>query len=462
MPNSSKVTTNISSQVDMKAINDLEKEKYQPTLIILVVLMITGLIGNTCVAVVYKLKLKRSSARVYIISLAMADVSVCTVGMAYHIYDMTHIVEYESAVTCKTLSFLISACTLSSVLILLLVGLDRYLKICRPLKRQIVDFGAIKACVIVVCLAIVISVPYTILYGPRSVPLNKYETNTTGVECFIQDIYSVSSNSYLGIGYLGFIMLLFIILVLFLIIIYSRICLKIHRSTRFQITIHKSVGRCFCCKVETERLRNENNCAVNTLHCNGSTNVNGVIESPFNSTDLSNIEITAERVIANNQPQSKVTTVRANDDLSIHSDILLDISLKTKPELDLNKIKHDQPVASSLTRHTAKGSVARERNSRKITMMMLTITVFFIVTYLPFIAVSVMDAVVSDFWTGLSESHICFYDFLLRIYVLNNVANPFIYSFWDVKFRRELKNFICKLLRFSPRRTINLDRPTTH
>ncbi|KAH3709545.1 hypothetical protein DPMN_069009 [Dreissena polymorpha] len=186
------------------------------------------------------------------------------------------------------------------------------------------------------------------------------------------------------------------------------------------------------------------------------------MESSFNSTDISSIEITAERVIANSQPQSKVTTVRANDDLSIHTEILLDISLKTKPELDLNKRKHDQPVASSLTRHTAKGSVARERNSRKITMMMLTITVFFIVTYLPFIAVSVMDAVVSDFWTGLSESQVCFYDFLLRIYVLNNVANPFIYSFWDVKFRRELKNFIWKLFRFSPRRTIKIDRSTTH
>ncbi|KAH3709552.1 hypothetical protein DPMN_069016 [Dreissena polymorpha] len=48
-----------------------------------------GLLGNACVVVVYKLKFKRSSARVYIISLALADMSVCLVGLPYHIIDLT-------------------------------------------------------------------------------------------------------------------------------------------------------------------------------------------------------------------------------------------------------------------------------------------------------------------------------------------------------------------------------------
>ncbi|KAH3709550.1 hypothetical protein DPMN_069014 [Dreissena polymorpha] len=240
----------ISDKANIDTLNELEMIKYLPTLVSLVILMLIGILGNACVAVVYKLKFKRSSARVYIISLALADMSVCLVGLPYHIIDMTHLITYQSVIVCKLLSYLIASCNLSSVFILLVAGLDRYLKVCRPLKRQIKDFGDRKACVIAICFAAVLSAPYVVIYGHSTVELDAVAYNITGSECFVDDIYT---GSYVGIGYLGFNLLLFMSSVVYLILIYSLICRTIYLHNSVPIAVNKSARICFCWKQESDK-----------------------------------------------------------------------------------------------------------------------------------------------------------------------------------------------------------------
>lgn len=379
-----------ASMVTIEELDRAERLKHIPLVVVLVIMMVVGILGNLLVLVIYKTKFKRSSARCYILSLALIDLCVCLVGIPYHVIDLTLILTYTNTNLCRTLSFLIGACTLGSVFILLVVGLDRFLKVCRPLKKQIIDFGDRKACLIAVMIAVVISIPNGIIYGHSTVVTGVQ--NLTGVECFIDDEYQASG---LAVSYLGFNMLVFVLAVVYLIVIYGFICRKIYRHNN-EITLTKTKKICFCCSVEQQ---------------------DG--DGGDDAEDVNTIK---------NGPDGKQLKKKAPIN---------------KPERKAAKL------TSTMIRHTKPGSKADEKNTRKITLMMMTITVVFIIAYLPFIIISIMDSMDDEFWKTLTDTESLLVDLLLRLYLINNVANPIIYSFWDNRFRREasllLKNMLCCL-----------------
>jgi hypothetical protein len=53
-------------------------------------LMIIGVIGNTIVLYVYKFRFRRSTSRIFILSLAVFDLITCLLGMPFHIMDMLY------------------------------------------------------------------------------------------------------------------------------------------------------------------------------------------------------------------------------------------------------------------------------------------------------------------------------------------------------------------------------------
>jgi hypothetical protein len=312
---------------------------------------------------------------------------------------------------CKILSFLLGACTLSSVFILLVVGLDRYLKVCRPLKSQIKDFGDRKACLLASFVAIVISFPHVIIYGQSTVPTKV--DNLTGVECFISDGYQ---GSELAVGYLGFEMLVFVMSVIFLIIIYRFICRKIYHHDRMsgEITLEKTkTSFCFCCAVRNQEDEMPGKKSASVL-------------DKGNSVDIDETDTDLQRVV----PETENT----DGELT-----------KLKEVKGKNNVKGAGRSSCVMVRHVRPGSKAVEKNTMKITLMMLTITVVFIISYFPLIIVSILDSTDKDFWADRSITESVFLDFMLRLYLVNNVANPIIYSFWDFRFRKETKLLLKKL-----------------
>ena len=426
----------------VEEVNRIEQEHYLPLTIFLVIVMVLGIIGNTLVIIIFKYKFKRSSARVYIIALALADLIVCVVGIPYHVLDLTWILTYQAVPVCRLLSFGVSSCTLSSVLILLVVGLDRYLKVCRPLKKQIRDFGDRKACIIVVAFATLCSVPDGILYGSSTVTDVTGAYNVSGVECFMDDEYI---NTSIGTGYLGFKFFLFVISVAFLVIIYSLICRKIYQVDQDAITLDKPVYTCFCCKVNQDEAETESDdldyCEEDeSIHDDDCVDPEGGIEMTNLAVGKKDGEVGSNENLVMNGPDGTQKDGRKIDKT---------VSMKDKhkeKEKCTSKSQKLNSISEPMMKHTAQGARKRAKNTKKITMMMFTITVVFIIVYLPFIAISFIDSLDEDFWKDMPYSESIFYDFLLRIYILNNVANPFIYSFWDKRFRTEVSHLVSKIL----------------
>ena len=377
-------------------LNQTEVTKYLPVTITLVVIMCIGILGNILVLFIYKFKFKQSSARVYILSLALADLTVCIFGIPYHVLDLTLVLIYTNVPLCKAFSYFMGACTQSSIFILLVVGLDRYLKICRPLKKQIVDFGDRKACGIAVAMAMVLSVPNGIIYGHSTVSTGV--NNFTGTECFIDDRYQ---GSWFAFGFFGFIVLIFLVLVILLISMYALICHTIYKNDSIvEVKFKRKAGVSLCCRNESRDKAAEADIEPQ-IHTNFSTS-------------------------------AEITENRKNE------------------RKHVNYAKHKFVRKETIVRHSWKpDKKAMENNTRKITLMMMTITIVFVIAYLPFIVISMMDNLDGTFWEDLTYFQALMYDFLLRIYLINHTANPVIYSFWDDRFRKEsvklFKNvFFCR------------------
>ena len=453
------------------AINLRETIKHAPVLAFYIFIMIVGLIGNAFVLYIYKIKFKRSSARTYILCLALLDFLVCCVGLPYHALDLTHLLTYQHTEVCQALSYLSGAVNLGSVFVLMVVAVDRFLKVCRPLKKQVVDFGNRRACAIAIISAIILSIPNAIIYGESSVTKSAQGYNLTGVECFIDDDYAEGT---FAVAYLGFYILVFIICVLSLVVLYTFICREIYRNQAFHSQDSSGNAGCFSCtSANRDDIDSDSDCTIGQSEAYTMTTMSDSVAE----VDKRNTENEVEHMDTIKEEQHIVPTdtfKNANETATsteAENGGVKESLLKTPETIKTRESKHVESPSSkkrstkvesrkqskhesikplksnALVRHTTKG--ATEKHTRKITLMMLTITVVFIISYLPFIIISLADSADAEYWTDMPEGMAVFVDFMLRFYLINNMANAIIYSFWDERFRRECiviirRLFCCK------------------
>ena len=75
---------------------------------------------------------------------------------------------------------------------------------------------------------------------------------------------------------------------------------------------------------------------------------------------------------------------------------------------------------------------------RKITVVLFTITVLFIVSFLPYLIILILYSADESYEANMTNTQHIVYLIGLRLYLLNNVSNPFLYSSFDSKFRKHL------------------------
>lgn len=147
--------------------------------------------------------------------------------------------------------------------------------------------------------------------------------------------------------------------------------------------------------------------------------------SPFNGA--------AYRV---NNLQDEETRVTSTDD---HSSSFEQAKITEIPRQDLTKrtnCSEPQPTACRESNH-------KQQTRRKLSIMFLLIIVVYVVSYLTSLITQIHTFVTGIRLTGY-RLNINF--FFLRFNLLNHIANPYIYWFYDVKFRGELKKLCCRRL----------------
>ena len=76
--------------------------------------------------------------------------------------------------------------------------------------------------------------------------------------------------------------------------------------------------------------------------------------------------------------------------------------------------------------------------------MFMIIAAVYVISFIPKLAMMILESRKTDFWLTLTPSELGGYRFLYTINIINNVVNPLVYGLMDKTFQTEFKALLCK------------------
>lgn len=197
--------------------NERQYELNRPTLVIYIVSIILGLIGNCLVVYVFGFRFKKSTANFFVTSLAVFDTLTCfilvfeTLDLRFPMYSGNY------PAICKTIRFFEVFCTSCSSILLVCIAFDRYYKICKPFKH--ISIRKVKKILAVaVCFMLVLSWPIALFHGTETIKTSF--AVITGKDCADDDNFKGSLYSAL---YFFLLLVITLCFILAIIVLYCRV-----------------------------------------------------------------------------------------------------------------------------------------------------------------------------------------------------------------------------------------------
>lgn len=474
-------------------------EIYIYPLVILLVFIFVGLIGNTFVLYIFSTKWERNKTSVFIITLAVLDIANCSVIMPYEVAVLAKPFSFDHDLLCKALRCLSYIVTASYSFVLVAVAFDRYLMICKPLKRMTLGTGyATKTCIGAVVIAVVSQFPSFFLYGtftftyPVNIPSsNETVRNTTantplilveGRTCLVTN-YFYYVNRTPTLLFQGFLFIGHVIIFLTLTVVYILIGRRLYISSHTDIVDSGS---------QQGLLKRSIMSAI--------TGTSGSISKQAN--DQSDDESQGKMPKKNNKMKSRIEQIRGSGELSwkrdnaafeqtspskfrsLHSipscheseakalHIRRD-SDKLPPNFILHPVngsrenqQHLYGATSGASKSPQKpmnrsvsldigrlSSIAnpqslkpntdlKEMSLRRNTLIMRMVTFTFMLSYLPFLILVTLRYSNPDVPTKLGKREKIVYHVFLRTYFLNSVIRPFIYIVMNARYRSKILSMV--------------------
>ena len=198
-----------------------------PNIVMLSVYLALGTCGNFFVLMVYAFQMKKQSDERYFIPILAFFDMIATIYLGVHyIFQCFNQTTFSNNILCKTLVFFVANTTYTSVLILSLIAIQRYMKVCKPLKPSMSISMKRTALFLAIILSLLFALILPFVYG--TIPYHSIKHGIVGKRCgrlkdgnaFISTLYSV------GTGTLVF------VAVALLVILYCRIMKKVFRSLK--------------------------------------------------------------------------------------------------------------------------------------------------------------------------------------------------------------------------------------
>lgn len=172
--------------ITLEAWNNHFVKSFIPNIIFNMFCLIIGFVGNMSVLLVYSLKMKNNNEdRYFIPVLASLDLIATFLSTVLHVSDYLFFVNYPTESLCVALNFLSCFTSTASAHMLFLIGVQRYLKICRPHGFKMTLFWKRIAIVILLFLCLSYSIPIVIASGVREFDWNYKGKNVTGYACSV-------------------------------------------------------------------------------------------------------------------------------------------------------------------------------------------------------------------------------------------------------------------------------------
>ena len=394
-----------------------EQVKLQiPSLVCTSLLMVVGITGNLSVLFIFVFKFKPSNHRCFILTLGIFDTIMCTTGMPFLIVDMVYPFMFTNILACKILRFMNYYISLVSINVLFLISLERYRKICQPLKSQL-SVPLAKKCILIIVFVIgpAMSIPALIMYGHSTIDTGF--NHIKGVQCFTDD--SVKHTLFPAMYNL---VLLFI-------------------CSGYAI----GMGICYIQiirkRLKTTKTRQRTSKAVLLRTPPSSTNNSDVT---FNATSCLT-EVNGNHVtfvLGDITPPTTDTSTQTDS-----ADIIKQDTNETSRHVRSHRKKIDAKTLFIKRCETTSAKMCdwHERRTNRITKILLLITMTFALSVTPHLVIMVTIFLNDDFLNTMGPVAASVYQVAMRSFCINAVANPIIYGCIDKKFRSEFsKIFIRK------------------
>ncbi|XP_061183163.1 cholecystokinin receptor type A-like [Saccostrea echinata] len=483
-------------------LNDEAVETLIPAVVFIVILMIIGIIGNPAIVYFYGFKLRPTPSYMFIVALAVFDFVGCAVSMPLELVDLIRFYTFESAVTCKLLRFVNYLMAISSGSILIAIAVDRYRKICKPFESQI----TIKmAKIIIPCIlfgSVCVSWPSFVFYTVVQVNLTEV-AGAVGQDCTTRrdDSYKLYITLYNGILFL-----VFIIAITSLIVLYCLVGKQIFNLRSFRFYAQRKRTRSSTRPQSGTTQYTEETGGFGSFRDSDSSEIakfdevtlppsrgssrpttataiafttGKVAPSPEDfersesrlsngSGQASAGNLRISRSLHNALKSDKVSVPpRSNSALSertgIHStnnirngsartsNLLRQIQVRESSRVSFVE-EGDQSIASTVETRDANGNAdidqkktsAQNINTKKYTIIMLSITVAFIVSFLPYLALMTWRTLSKEYEPNLfSKSELVAFQIFIRSFLINSAVNPLIYGFLNTEFRNFVIACVC-------------------
>ena len=405
-------------------LEELSEEKAAmlvPSIVYLCVLMLTGVAGNLVVITVYYFRFTGSTHRCFILVLASSDLFACSVGVPFAISESFHAYNYTEHISCRLLRFVLYYTCICSSFTLVLIALERFRKICRPLKPQMTVAMAKKALVFVNAgVAFLSASPSLVLFGRNTIHTGVL--NMTGTKCFISDkfidtIWPTVFNIYL-----------------LCLAIASTICMSVcYIGVARRVS---NVGK----ENLMKRKHFQNGCSKVCQTIASDMDADSEMMSGCLSQDeaLQDDGENSERFLKPGTGSEMRTSISSS---SFNRTSATDSSFpgigneaKTKSRVSTTPSQWASKVIKRIS-----SSKLNEKTIR-ITRMLVAVTIVFVVSYLPHLTLMLWDMFTETYDT-LPKDNV--YQIIFYSFFLNNLINPFIYASMDLKFRNECKKLLC-------------------
>ena len=403
-----------------------------PVTIFFAVLAIFGGLGNIFVLYVYRYKYPPGNFRTFVTSLAATDFVSCLFVFPSEIAGHRMWFSYpRSAVWfCKLKTGLFAVVVMTTSMILLLISIDRFRKVCRPFGSQINVQNAFTLCIASVILAVIMTSPIPILFGIQHENIT-YQGKTFEItSCEKDDAYKETlwMPIYLILLYYSP-MTAFMITTTFLYSmilkkIFSRSFLRSAYSTPFKQTIMRSTED-ICYHGCNNRNDNEIQPDIQRNRASKSPHGNFVQISEQNGTGR-------DQVLVKEIAQVETNKTQATDNNVVNE--------QTENEIE-NEIQTDQLTTSATGINQAHNyhslSVSKHRITRK-TIMMFVVTLIFNVTMLIYFCALFVIVRRQHIFEVVDTGTAAIFFLCWRVYFINHVINPVVYGLLDYRFREAL------------------------
>lgn len=339
-----------------------------------------------------------SDERYFIPILALFDLCAIIFTTIYFILDYVYFVNFQSSIICKLITFSTYSWTAISAHTLLVIGVQRYLKICKPHGSQMTLFWRRAAVVITIGYSVAFSSPLLYSAGIKKFDWIFEDRNVTVKTCALNADNNIQFND------VYFLLSVIVIIVNMLAII------------GVYIPIGHVIYKVFAKKRHVKNIETHNSDVT--------------VESRIESTDDN------QAVELSNDEGFKMSCENIE---TVQSSTHHTVNVSGRSEI---RNKYSLPKQK-------KPHISVDRKSRckvNFNLMLITVIIFYLLSYIPVIYVFFLKTDETYYWHNLSNVQVRLQLCLVRFYVINNIVNPFIYGYFDFSFRESMKSLFkcCK------------------